>query len=352
MTTILERERGMPSLAGASEWLNSQPLTPADLQGRAVLIDFGTYTCINWLRTLPHIRAWAEKYREHGLVVIGIQTPEFEFEHNLDSVRREVKARLIDWPVAVDNHYEIWRAFSNHYWPALYFVDRQGVIRHHHFGEGRYEESERVIQQLLGLPRQDLVSVHGKDDEADADWQHLNSPETYLGYERTDSFASPGGIGLGESRVFAAPDRLRLNQWALSGDWTIGADRVVLNDRVGRILFRFHARDVHLVLQRPDGRNLFSSASRLTASHPAPRMDSISAATATVSSTTTASTSSSASQQPWKSAPSRSSSTCRASRRTCSPSAREEQRCAPSSPAASAAAATTRPATAYHRGNT
>ena len=171
----------MPSLAGATEWLDSEPLTPADLRGRVVLIDFGTYTCINWLRTLPHIRAWAEKYREHGLVVVGIQTPEFEFEQNLDSVRREVKARGIDWPVAVDNDYEIWRAFSNNYWPALYFVDREGVIRHHHFGEGRYEQSERVIQQLLGLAPQDLVAVDGEGDEAEADWARLNSPETYLG---------------------------------------------------------------------------------------------------------------------------------------------------------------------------
>ncbi|MGH2712590.1 MAG: redoxin domain-containing protein [Thermoleophilaceae bacterium] len=203
MTTILRRNGGMPSLAGASEWLNSEPLTPADLHGRAVLIDFGTYTCINWLRTLPHIRAWADKYREHGLVVVGIQTPEFEFEQNLDSVRREVKARRIDWPIAVDNHYEIWRAFSNNYWPALYFVDREGVIRHHHFGEGRYEQSERVIQRLLGLAPHDLVTVDGEGDEAAADWSRLNSPETYLGYERTGDFASQGGVGVGEPRVYA-----------------------------------------------------------------------------------------------------------------------------------------------------
>ena len=236
MNTILKRESGMPSLAGATEWLNSEPLTPAGLQGRVVLIDFGTYTCINWLRTLPHVRAWAEKYREHGLVVVGIHTPEFEFEQNLDSVRREVKARGIDWPVAVDNRYEIWRAFSNSYWPALYFADREGVIRHHHFGEGRYEQSERVIQQLLGLAPQDLVTVDGEGDEAEADWAHLNSPETYLGYERTGNFASP--------------DRLKLNQWALSGDWTKERERVSLNAAGGRILFRFQARDVHLVLRR------------------------------------------------------------------------------------------------------
>ena len=236
MTTILPRERRIPSLAGATEWLNSEPLTAADLQGRVVLVDFGTYTCINWLRTLPHIRAWADRYRELGLLVVGIQTPEFEFEQNLDSVRREVKARGIDWPVAVDNRYEIWRAFNNNYWPALYFVDREGVIRHHHFGEGQYEQSERVIQQLLGLAPQDLVTVDGEGDEAEADWAHLNSPETYLGSERTGNFASP--------------DRLKLNQWALSGDWTLERERVSLNAAGGRILFRFQARDVHLVLRR------------------------------------------------------------------------------------------------------
>jgi thiol-disulfide isomerase/thioredoxin len=250
MTTILPRESRFPSLAGATEWLNSEPLTPAALQGRVVLIDFGTYTCINWLRTLPHIRAWAQKYREHGLVVVGIQTPEFAFEQSFESVRREVMARGIDWPVAVDNHYEIWRAFSNRYWPALYFVDREGIVRHHHFGEGQYEQSERVIQQLLGLAPQDLVTVSGEGDETEADWARLNSPETYLGYERTDNFASEGGIGLGEARVYAAPDRLKLNQWALAGDWTIEPEHVTLDASGGRILFRFEARDVHLVLRR------------------------------------------------------------------------------------------------------
>jgi thiol-disulfide isomerase/thioredoxin len=252
MITILPRESRMPSLAGATEWLNSDSLTPADLRGRVALIDFGTYTCINWLRTLPHIRAWAARYREQGLVVVGIQTPEFDFERNLDSVRREVKARGIDWPVAVDNDYEIWRAFRNNYWPALYLVDREGVIRHHHFGEGRYEQSERAIQQLLGLAWQDLVTVEGEGDEAEADWPRLNSPETYLGYERTGNFASPGGAGLGEARAYAAPDRLRLNQWALSGVWTMERGHVSTNAPRGRIVFRFQARDVHLVLRRAE----------------------------------------------------------------------------------------------------
>jgi len=253
MTTTLQRTTRISALAGATEWLNSERLTAADLKGHVVLIDFGTYTCINWLRTLPHIRAWVEKYRSGGLAVVGIQTPEFEFEQNLQSVRREVAARGIDWPVAVDNRYEIWRAFNNRYWPALYFIDREGIIRHHHFGEGRYKQSERVIQQLLGLPPQDLVTVHGEGDEAEADWAHLNTPETYLGYERTDNFASPGGIGLGETRVFRAPEGLKLNHWALSGNWTMQADRVVLNEAGGGILFRFHSRDVHLVLTGADG---------------------------------------------------------------------------------------------------
>jgi len=250
MTTILRRKSRMPSLDGATAWLNSEPLTPAGLLGRVVLVDFGTYTCINWLRTLPYIRAWAERYQEHGLVVVGIQTPEFEFEQNLGSVRREVEARRINWPVAVDNYYEIWRAFSNNYWPALYFVDREGALRHQHFGEGQYEQSERVLQQLLGLAPQDLVRVHGEDDESEADWAHLNSPETYLGYGRTDNFASPNGVGFGETRLFAAPDRLELNHWALSGDWTMEREHVSLNAAGGRISFRFEARDVHLVLRR------------------------------------------------------------------------------------------------------
>jgi thiol-disulfide isomerase/thioredoxin len=242
----------MPSLAGATEWVNSEPLTPADLQGRVVLFDFGTYTCINWLRTLPHIRAWAERYREHGLVVVGIQTPEFEFEQNLGSVRREVKARRIPWPVAVDNRYELWRAFSNNYWPALYFADREGVIRHHHFGEGQYEQSERVIQQLLGLAPEALVTVDGEGDEAEADWAHLNSPETYLGSARTQNFASPGDVGLEASGGYTTPESLKLNQWALSGDWTMERERSSLNAAGGRIVFRFQARDVHLVLRRTE----------------------------------------------------------------------------------------------------
>lgn len=237
----------MPSLAGATMWLNSEQLTPADLQGRVVLIDFGTYTCINWLRTLPHLRAWAEKYREQGLVVVGIQTPEFEFEQNLDSVRREVKARGIDWPVAVDNDYEIWNAFANRYWPALYFVDSDGVIRHHHFGEGRYEQSERVIQRLLGVEGE-IVSVEGLGLEAEAAWNHLRTPETYLGYARSERFASPDGAAFDERHAYALPERLPFKHWALAGEWRIGRETVVLDQSGGKIACRFHARDAHLVL--------------------------------------------------------------------------------------------------------
>ena len=255
--TILQRESRMPPLVGATEWVNSEPLTPGELQGRAVLIDFGTYTCINWLRTLPHIRAWAEKYREHGLVVVGIQTPEFEFEQSLDSVRREVKARGIDWPVAVDNRYEIWQAFCNHYWPALYFVDAQGRIRHHHFGEGEYEESEMVLQMLLreaGVDvDQGLVRIEPHGVEAAADWASLGSPETYLGYERAVGFASPGGVVPNERQVYSAPAELRRNHWALSGDWAIGLVPALLNEPGGSIRYQFHSRDLHLVMGPPVG---------------------------------------------------------------------------------------------------
>src|SRR4051794_17820053 len=182
----------MPSLDRAAGWLNSEPPGPAELRGSVVLVDFWTLTCINWLRTEPYIRAWWEAYRADGLVVIGVHTPEFSFEHEIDRVRQATADRGIDYPVVVDNDYTIWNAFANHYWPALYFVDREGVIRDHHFGEGRYEKSERMIQQLLGIDRE-LVSVVGVGVEAEADWDHLRTPETYLGYGRSEHFASPGG---------------------------------------------------------------------------------------------------------------------------------------------------------------
>ncbi len=246
-------EGELPALGSATGWLNSPPLTAAGLRGKVVLIDFWTYTCINWLRTLPYVRAWAEKYKNQGLVVIGVHAPEFAFEKNVDNVRRAAKDMRVDYPIAIDSDHAIWRAFKNEYWPALYFVDAQGRIRHHHFGEGEYEQSERVIQQLLteggnaGIDKK-LVSVDGRGAEAAADWGSLRSPENYVGYERTESFASSGGAMLDKRRVYAAPTRLRLNQWALSGDWTVGKQATVLNKANGRIAYRFHARDLHLVM--------------------------------------------------------------------------------------------------------
>src|SRR5215212_2973216 len=246
-------EGAMPSLGGATGWLNSRPLTAAGLRGKVVLIDFWTYTCINWLRQLPYVRAWAEKYRDQGLVVIGVHTPEFAFERDLDNVRRAAKDMRVDYPIAIDSDYAIWRAFDNRYWPALYFVDAQGHIRHHHFGEGDYEQSEMINQRLLaeagnGGVDHELVSVDARGAEAAADWGSLRSPENYVGYERTENFASPGGAVLDERRVYAAPTRLRLNHWALSGDWTVEEEATVLNEANGRIAYRFHARDLHLVM--------------------------------------------------------------------------------------------------------
>ena len=209
-------------------------------------MDFWTFTCINWLRTEPYIRGWSRAYRDDGLVVIGVHTPEFSFEHEIDRVRRATEEREIDYPVAVDNDYEIWSAFANHYWPALYFVDANGNIRDHHFGEGRYEESERVIQRLLGVEREP-VPVEGVGVEAEADWANLRSPETYLGYGRGERFASPDGAALDVRREYQLPERLRLNQWALAGAWTIGPERAVLDQAGGSIAYRFHARDAHLV---------------------------------------------------------------------------------------------------------
>src|SRR4051794_23690319 len=227
----------MPSLGGATAWLNSGPLNPAELRGHVVLVDFWTLTCINWLRTEPYVRAWSQAYRDDGLIVIGSHTPEFSFEHEIGVVRQATKEREIDYPVAVDNDYEVWSAFDNHYWPALYFIDADGIIRDHHFGEGRYEESERVIQRLLGVEREP-VSVEGLGVEAAADWDHLGTPETYLGSWRSERFASRG----------EPSDRLLLNHWGLAGDWTIGPESVVLERAGGSISFRFHARDAHLVL--------------------------------------------------------------------------------------------------------
>ncbi len=246
-------EGELPSLGSATEWLNSPPLTASGLRGKVVLIDVWTYTCINWLRQLPYVRAWAEKYKNQGLVVIGVHAPEFEFEKNVGNVRRAAREMKINYPIAIDNDYAIWRALKNQYWPALYFVDAQGKIRHHHFGEGEYERSERVIQQLLSEAGmrgigQELVSVDVRGAEVAADWGSLKSPENYVGYERTENFASPGGAVLDKQRVYAVPARLRLNHWALSGDWTVQKQATVLNKANGRIAYRFHARDLHLVM--------------------------------------------------------------------------------------------------------
>ncbi|GHO87050.1 hypothetical protein KSZ_50560 [Dictyobacter formicarum] len=243
-------------MGGATTWLNSPPISAADLRGNVVLINFWTYTCINWLRSLPYVRAWAEKYRDHGVVVIGVHTPEFSFEHDLENVSRAARDLRVSYPIAIDNDYVIWRAFYNHYWPALYFVDAQGRIRHHHFGEGAYEQSEIILQHLLaeagiGGIGDELVSVDAQGVEAAADWGDLKSPENYLGHARTEHFASPGGAALGTRRVYAAPARLSLNRWALSGDWTGEREAIVLNTANGRIASCFHSRDVHLVMGPP-----------------------------------------------------------------------------------------------------
>jgi thiol-disulfide isomerase/thioredoxin len=241
----------IPSLRGATAWLNSEPLGPAELRGHVVLVDFWTLTCINWLRTEPYIRAWSQAYRGDGLIVVGVHTPEFSFEHSVDLVKSATKERGINYPVAVDNDYEIWTAFGNHYWPALYFADAGGIIRDHHFGEGRYEQSERAIQRLLGVER-DLVTPVAAGVEAAADWGHLGTPETYLGYARSERFASADGVAFDERRAYELPG-LQPNEWGLAGLWTIGRESVVLEQPGGSIAFRFRARDAHLVLSSQAG---------------------------------------------------------------------------------------------------
>jgi thiol-disulfide isomerase/thioredoxin len=246
-------EGELSSLNNATEWLNSEPLTAAGLRGKVVLIDVWTYTCINWQRSAPYLRAWAEKYKDQGLVVIGVHAPEFAFERDIDNVRQAEKSLRLGYPIVIDNDYAIWRAFKNQYWPALYFVDAQGRTRHHHFGEGDYEQSERFIRKLLteagasGIGNA-LITVDGVGAEAAADWGSLKSPENYLGYERTERFASPGGAILDKSHVYVGSGRLGLNHWALSGDWTMKKGAAALNKSSGRIAYRFHARDLHLVM--------------------------------------------------------------------------------------------------------
>ena len=253
LTRTRSSDGEVPSLDRATAWLNSPALTAASLRGKVVLINFWTYTCINWLRALPYVRAWASKYADHGLLVIGIHTPEFSFERDLDNVRRAAMDLRVPYPIAVDTDYALWQAFANQYWPALYFVDVQGRIRHHHFGEGDYERSEQIIQQLLletgvrGLPRE-LVSPDARGAEAAADWANLKSPENYLGAARTQNFASLHGPVPDGRRADVIPARLALNHWALSGEWTVQKEAAVLHQAKGRIAYRFHARDLHLVM--------------------------------------------------------------------------------------------------------
>ncbi len=249
----LPYEGDMPAFEGASAWLNSKPLTPAALRGKVVLVQFWTYTCINWLRTHPYVRAWAARYRDHGLAVIGVHTPEFRFEHELDNIRQAAASMRVDWPIAVDNDYAVWQAFANHYWPALYFVDAQGHMRHHRFGEGDYERSEMVIQQLLAeagisdVP-EGLAEIQPEGAELAADWVDLRSAENYLGYDRTENLEVPGGLVADVAHVYTAPGRLALNHWAPTGAWTVRSDAIVLNEPRGRIAYQFHARDLHLVM--------------------------------------------------------------------------------------------------------
>jgi len=252
----LPAEGHLPGFDGATGWLNSSPLTADDLRGKVVLVDFWTYTCINWLRTLAYVRAWAEKYDDRGLIVVGVHTPEFPFEQNVDNVRRAAEELNVPYPIALDSDYEVWRAFSNRYWPAVYIADAEGRIRHHQFGEGGYDDCERGIQQLLREAGADgvadeLVNPAPAGFEVQADWTNLRSPETYVGYAQGQNFASASGTGVGVPETYAVPEMLMLNQWALAGDWTIESRASVLNGTEGRIAFRFHARDVNLVMGPP-----------------------------------------------------------------------------------------------------
>jgi cytochrome c biogenesis protein CcdA/thiol-disulfide isomerase/thioredoxin len=259
-TVALTNEGAMPSLDGAVSWINSPPLTSAELRGKVVVIDFWTYSCINCLRSIPYVEAWAEKYKSDGLVVIGVHTPEFAFEKDPANVAKAVQQLNITYPVALDSNYAIWKAFNNQYWPAHYFIDANGVIRYHHFGEGEYDESERVIQELLkekngNLNVAGVVSVKGAGAEAAADLSDVQSPETYVGYARGQNFASPQEIAADAEQKYSLPLRLNLNQWGLEGNWVVSDEHAALASAPGTIVFRFHARDLHLVLgPGPDGK--------------------------------------------------------------------------------------------------
>jgi thiol-disulfide isomerase/thioredoxin len=239
--------RRMPTLDGTTRWINSAPLRRVDLGGRVVLVNFWTLTCINWLRTVPYLREWSRVYRDDGLLVVGVHTPEFGFERDTDLVAQATQDRALDYPVAVDNDYAVWNAFDNHYWPAVYLVDAAGLLRGQYFGEGNHEPIERSLQRLLGV-RHPLVTATGTGVEQDADWAHLRSPETYLGSSRTINFASANGAALEARQHFRLPEALALNHWGLGGDWTITHEFAALHQPGGSLAFRFHARDVHLVL--------------------------------------------------------------------------------------------------------
>ena len=250
-------EGNFPSLAGATEWINSPPLTPEALRGKVVLVDFWTYSCINCLRTLPYVRAWAEKYKDAGLVVLGVHSPEFAFEKRSANVHKATKDLGIGFPVALDNDFKVWRGFDNQAWPAFYFIDAQGRIRHHQFGENRYDKAEQIIQQLLAEAGQHnlpvgVVAPKGEGTQAAPGAELAMSGETYVGAERAEGFASPGGLVSGRAHVYQSPAMLRTNQWALAGDWTVEPERAVSNRASGRIAYRFQARDLHLVLGPAD----------------------------------------------------------------------------------------------------
>jgi thiol-disulfide isomerase/thioredoxin len=252
-TIELPVEGRLPSFEGATGWLNSPPLTPEGLRGRVVLVDFWTYTCVNWLRTLPYVRAWAAKYADQGLTVIGVHTPEFDFEHDVENVATQSRALDVRYPTALDNDYGVWRAFANHFWPAIYLADADGRIRYHHFGEGEYAMTEMAIQQLLldaGATDLDLglVTADPRGLEVPADYRTLRSPETYLGYAQATGFASPDGLREGQPHEYPAPMRLGLNEWAPAGTWTVTDRAAVLVEPGGSIAFRFEARDVNLVM--------------------------------------------------------------------------------------------------------
>jgi thiol-disulfide isomerase/thioredoxin len=251
-------EGRQPSFAGATQWLNSEPLTPEGLRGRVVVVDFWTYTCVNWLRTLPYVRAWAARYADAGLAVVGVHTPEFGFERKVDNVIAQSGNLAVEYPVAVDNDYAVWEAFSNHFWPALYIADAEGRLRYHHFGEGEYAMTEMVIQQLLleagaeGID-QNLVMVEPHGLEVAADWRTLQSPETYLGYGQSNGFASLTHARPNVALHYAATPQLALNHWDLSGIWTVGQHAALLNKPGGRVAFEFHARDLNLVMGSESG---------------------------------------------------------------------------------------------------